>query len=198
MPSVRTLVLAVALIALLSSTGLESSVTAQNRYIGSTITGTAYFVGGRTRARSLPFKLIINRLTSTDEVNQLNSALQSGGQDDLLRVLSKMNAGRIQIGTGVGLQANAILATETEGRTKLVVVYERNVRFGELRYGARSQDYRFGYSELHVGRGADEGMLIPAAKIRLRDGNTWEVEDFGTFPARLLGLQVHGGRETIR
>ena len=198
MRSVRIFALAVALIALLSSTLIKSSVAAQNRYIGSTITGTAYFMGGRTRARTLPFKLIVNRLTSTDEVNQLNSALQSGGQEDLLRVLSKMEAGRIQIGTGVGLPANAIIATETEGRTKLTVVYERNVSFGELRYGARSQDYRFGYSEVYVGRGADEGMLIPAAKIRLRDGSTWEVEDFGTYPARLLGLKVHGGRETIR
>lgn len=194
----RIFVLAVALIALLSATLIKSSAVAQNRYIGSTITGTAYFVGGRTRARTLPFKLFVNRLTTTDEVNQLNSALQSGGQDELLKVLSKMEAGRIQIGTGVGLDANAIIATETEGRTKLVVVYERNIRFGELRYGARSQDYRFGYSELYVGRGADEGMLIPAARIRLRDGNTWEVEDFGTYPARLLGLQVHGGRETVR
>jgi len=35
-------------------------------------------------------------------------------------------------------------------------------------------------------------MFIPAARIRLRNGNTWEVEDFGTFPARLMGLQVRG------
>ena len=80
-----------------------------------------------------------------------------------------------------------------EGRTKLVVLYERTLGFGELRYGARSADYRFGYAELHVGRGENEGMLIPAAKVRLRDSNTWEVEDFGTFPARLMGLQVRGG-----
>jgi hypothetical protein len=35
-------------------------------------------------------------------------------------------------------------------------------------------------------------MFIPAARIRLRNGNNWEVEDFGTFPARLMGLQVRG------
>jgi len=35
-------------------------------------------------------------------------------------------------------------------------------------------------------------MLIPAARVRLRDGNTWEVEDFGVFPARLMGLRVRG------
>ena len=162
-------------------------------YIGRTITGTAYFVGGRRPARSLPFRLIINRLSGPDEINRLNTALQSG-QDDLLSALTSMDSGRIEVGTGVGVRANAIIRTDDgEGRTKLVVLYERELRFAELRYGARSADYRFGYAELHVGRGDNEGMLIPAAKIRLRDGNTWEVEDFGTFPARLMGLQVRGG-----
>jgi hypothetical protein len=164
-------------------------------YIGRTITGTAYFVGGRRPARSLPFRLVINRISGPDEIDQLNSALQSGGQDDLLKTLSRMNSGRIEVGTGIGVRANAIIRTDDgEGRTKLVVLYERTVSFGELRYGARSADYRFGYAELHVGRGENEGMLIPAAKVRLRGNNTWEVEDFGTFPARLMGLRVRGGR----
>ena len=167
-------------------------------YIGRTITGTAYFLGGRRPARSLPFRLVINRFSGPDEIDQLNSALQSGGQDDLLKTLSRMNSGRIEVGTGVGVRANAIIRTDDgEGRTKLVVLYERTVSFGELRYGARSADYRFGYAELHVGRGENEGMLIPAAKVRLRGNNTWEVEDFGTFPARLMGLQVRGGRKSV-
>jgi hypothetical protein len=163
-------------------------------YAGRTITGTAYFVGGRRPARSLPFRLVINRISEPSEIDQLNSALQSGGQDDLLRTLSRMNSGRIEVGSGIGVRANAIIRSDDgEGRTKLVVLYERNIGFGELRYGARSADYRFGYAELHVGRGENEGMLIPAAKVRLRGSNTWEVEDFGTFPARLMGLQVRGG-----
>lgn len=195
----RILVSAIALVAVLSFVQFESPAAAQDRYAGTTIQGTAYFIGSRaaTRSRSLPFTLIVNRISTSDELNRLNSAL-SGGQDDLLKSLSQMNAGRIQIGTGVGVTANAIFATEIEGRTQLTVLYERYLRIGELRYGSRSQDYKFGYAELYVGRGANEGMLIPAAKIRLRDGNTWEVEDFGTFPARLMGLQVRGGRNTVR
>lgn len=176
-----------------------TNVSAQDAFTGRTITGTVYFVGGRRPGRTLPFRLIINRITNEDEVQQLNAALQSGGQDELMRALSRMNAGRIEIGTGVGVPANVILRTDDgEGRTKLVVLYQRELRFGELRYGTRSSDYRFGYAELYLGRGANEGMLIPAARVRLRDGNTWEVEDFGTFPARLMGLQVRGGgRSTV-
>src|SRR4030095_534922 len=169
------------------------------RYAGRTITGTAYFMGGRTRVPTRQFRLIVNRYTTQQEVSQLNAALQSGGEDDLLRVLSKMSAGRIEVGTGIGVIANAIIATENEGRTKLTVLYQRNLGFGELRYGTRSTDYKFGYAELYVGRGVDEGMLIPAARVRLKDGNTWEVEDFGTYPARLMGLKVRGGgKEEIR
>jgi hypothetical protein len=177
----------------------RTNVSAQDAFAGRTITGTAYFIGGRRPSRSLPFRLIANRLTTPDQVSQLNSALQSGGQDELMKALSHMQAGRIEIGTGVGVPANVIIRTDDgEGRSKLVVLYQRELGFGELRYGTRSSDYRFGYAELYVGRGANEGMLIPAARIRLRDGNTWEVEDFGTFPARLMGLQVRGGgRNTV-
>lgn len=170
-----------------------SATVQDDPYIGRTITGTAYFIGGRRPGRSLPFRLIINRFSTPDEINQLNTALQSG-EDDLLRTLSRMDVGRIEVGTGVGVPVNAIIRTDDgEGRTKLKVLYERELRFAELRYGARRADYRFGYAELNVGRGENEGMLIPAARVRLRGGNTWEVEDFGTFPARLMGLQVRGG-----
>ena len=160
---------------------------------GRTITGTVYFISGRRPGLSLPFTLIINRITTADEVSQFNSALQAGKQDELLRTLSRTDAGRIQIGSNVGVPANAILVNDQgNGRTKITVIYQRNLQFGELRRGARSVDYPFGYAELYVGRGDNEGMLIPAARIRLRDDNTWEVEDFGTFPARLMGLRVRG------
>jgi len=169
----------------------------QSAYAGATITGTVYFVGGPRPGRSLPFRLIVDRITTADEVNQLNSALQSGGQDQLLRTLERMKAGRIEIGSGVGVPANAIIVSQTgEGQTKITVLYQRNVRFAELRYGTRSTTYPFGYAEVYVGRGEDQGMLIPAARVRLLDNNTWEVEDFGVFPARLMGLRVHGGRNS--
>lgn len=161
----------------------------QQQYISGTVVG----VGGRFGGRTLPFSLIVNRFSSEDEVRQLNSALQSGGQNELLRTLSRMDAGRITIGNGVGVNANAIISVPQDNGTKIIVLYERNINFYEVRYGTRSEDYRFGYAEIFLRRRNSEGTLIPAAKIRLRDGNTWEVEDFGVFPARLMGLQSRGG-----
>lgn len=158
------------------------------------VTGTLVSIGGRQSGRTRPFTLIVNNYSAPNQVRELNDALARSGQDELLRVLSGMDAGRIQLGTGVGVRANAIIAEPWgEGGTKLTVFYERNLSFAELRYGTRSQDYRIGYAELFLDRnGNGQGTLIAAAKVRLRDGNTWEVEDFGTFPSRLLGLRSTG------
>jgi hypothetical protein len=168
------------------------------RELGQYVTGTVVAVGGRSSGRTRPFTLIVNRYTSPAEVQRLNSALQSGGQDELLKVLSGMDAGRVQLGTGVGVTANAIISTRQDGGTKLIVLYQRNLSFSELRYGTRSEDYKFGYAELYFGGSGNEGMLIPAARVRLKDGNTWEVEDFGAFPARIIGLQTRGNGRRVR
>lgn len=165
-----------------------------SRSSGQRITGTAVGIGGRLGGRTRQFTLIVNGYTAPNQVRELNGALERGGQDELLRELSRMDAGRIQIGTGVGVRANAIISESWgDGGTKLTVFYERNVDFYELRYGARSQDYRIGYAEIFLDReGKGQGTLIAAARVKLRDGDTWEVEDFGAFPAKLMGLRASG------
>ena len=156
------------------------------------VNGTAVGISGRYPGRSLSFSLIINRYSSPAEVTELNQARQRS-EDELLSTVSKMNAGRIQIGNSVGVTANAIIATPWEGGTRLIVLYERNINFFELRYGRRSADYRFGYAELLLdGNGKGQGTLISAARVKLENGTQWVVEDFGTFPARLMGLKATG------
>jgi hypothetical protein len=183
---------------LLCAAGLALAYPAAEAKVQSrmTINGTVYAIasGRRVGNWSGPFRLIVNRYTTAGEVRELNDALQQDGQDGLLKALSKMDAGRVQIGTTVGVPANAIIADPWgEGGTKLTVFYERNLRISELRYGSRSQDYRIGYAEIFLDRnGKGEGTFIPAARVRLRDGNNWEVEDFGVFPARLMGLRASG------
>lgn len=167
----------------------RAGAQASRQYVQGQVIG----IGGRRAGLNRPFSLQINNYTSPDDVAQLNRALSGGGQDELLRVLSRLNAGRISIGNNVGVRANAIIATPAaEGGTKLTVLYERNVGIYELRAGARSQDYRFGYAEMFLdGRGRGAGTFIPAAKVKL-EGETWVVEDFGEFPARLMGLRSSG------
>ena len=156
------------------------------------INGTIVGIGGRFAGRSRPFSLIVNNYTSGGQISELNAARQNG-EDELLRALSHMDAGRIQIGNNVGVTANAIIAVPWENGTRITVIYLRNIDFYELRYGTRSSDYRFGYAEMFLDRnGKGQGTLISAARINLRNGNTWEVEDFGVYPARLIGLRSTG------
>jgi len=179
--------------------GAKSAKTARAAAANLTITGTVVGISGRLAGRSRPFTLRVNNYSSADDAERLNAALRSGGQDELMNVLSKLDAGRIAVGNNVGVTANVILATPTaEGGTKVTVLFQRNVNFFELRYGTRSSDYRFGYAEMYLDRsGRGEGTFIPAAKVRL-EGNTWVVEDFGEFPARLMGLRSSGAVTNAR
>lgn len=172
---------------------LPLDVQAQGGRSVQRITGTAVGIGGRLGGRTRQFTLAVYNYTPINQVRGLNDALRRGGQDEMLRVISDMKAGRIEIGSGVGVDANVVIADPWEGGTKLTVFYERNINFYELRSGARSQDYPIGYAEIFLDRnGKGKGTLIAAARVRLKDGNTWEVEDFGTFPAKLMGLRSSG------
>lgn len=189
MRSRRTVFLLGAL-CLVAVSAVSAEAQASKQYVQGQVVG----IGGRRAGLNRSFSLTINNYSSPDDVQRLNEALRSGGQDDLLRVLSKLNAGRVSIGNNVGVRANAIIATPTaEGGTKLTVLYERDVAIFEARYGARSADYRFGYAEIYLdARGHGQGTFIPAAKVKLEGDNNWVVEDFGEFPARLMGLRASG------
>jgi hypothetical protein len=156
------------------------------------ITGTFFGIGGRFSGRTVPFTIIVNGYSSSEEQQQLKSALQSGGQEELLDVLSKMRKGRLQATGSVGVPINAVFTSPAEKGTKITIIYQRTVSFFEVRRGSRSQDYKFGYIEIFLdARGRGEGTMIPAAKIRLLDNGDWEVENFGEFPARLLGVRLN-------
>jgi hypothetical protein len=178
---------------LIAITVLFGTVSAQR---GMTISGTAviYGSGFNTRTVTRPFTMTINRRTSEAEVTGYLDALQGGGQDALLRAIDKNDLGRFSLSGSVGEPLNAVIIDQDGDDTRIRAVFRRWVGFGELRRGARSVDYPFGYIEVRFdGRtGRGEGTFIPAARIRLRGGNTVEVEDFGTFPGRLMGVQVRG------
>jgi hypothetical protein len=169
---------------------------------GTTLTGTAviYGTGFNTRTISRLFTMTVNGRTSPAEATRYLNILERGGQDDLLRELSRNDLGRFALGGSIGQPLGAVIVDEADGSTRIRAVFQRWIGFGELRYGLRSVDYPFGYVEIRLdpltGRG--EGTIIPAARIRFRNGrnggmDTVEIEDFGTFPGRLMGVRMRGG-----
>lgn len=163
----------------------------------TTITGTAviYGSGYSTRTITRPFTLIINNRSSDSDMTGFVETLQSGGQASLKRELDRRNVGRFSLGANVGVPVGSITVDRDGDSTRIRAIFTRSIGFGELRNGLRSVDYPFGYVEIRLnGNGKGDGTIIPAAKIRFRGRDTVEVEDFGTFPGRLMGVQVREGR----
>ncbi|HVF47442.1 MAG TPA: hypothetical protein VNA17_07740 [Pyrinomonadaceae bacterium] len=163
----------------------------------TTFTGTAviYGTGASTRTITRQFTLRIDNVTSQADADRFLRVLERGGQDDLLREIDDNDLGRFSLGASVGLPLNAVLVDNFEGLTRVRAVFARWIGFGELRYGHRSVDYPFSYVELIIDRdGRGQGSYFQAARIRSRPGNTIEIEDFGTFPSKLMGVQMRGRR----
>ena len=178
-----------------------TSVIAQNGRETYTGTVISYGSGRNTRTTTNPFTLIINGETSESDVSRFVGILQEGGQDRLQDAINDNDLGKFSVGGRIGPTLNAVMIDEVDGRKRIRALFERWIRFGELRWGARSVDYPFGYIELFIdprtGRG--EGTLIEAAQIRWKrnkDLNQYvvEIENFATFPAKLMGVTQRGGR----
>ncbi|MEP7336236.1 MAG: hypothetical protein ABI977_00600 [Acidobacteriota bacterium] len=147
-----------------------------------------YFGGGRNITTD--FTLTITSYTPESDVRRLQDVLRSEGQGDFQKIIGKEKRGTIQVGTGLGLDLNAVWITQTGEGRKLSGLAERWLGFGELRRGARSTDYPFTYIELWIEEdGKIEGTLFPAARVRGKGGDTIEVENFGIYPARLTNVK---------
>lgn len=175
------------------------SVAALGQRGTTTLTGTVviYGSGFNTRTVTRNFTMRLTGTTSGQDANRFVNILQERGQSGLLNALNDQRVGNFALTGQVGRPINAAFVTRVDGRLRIRAVFERWIGFGELRGGYRSVDYPFSYIELFVdsrtGRG--EGTFFPAAQIRYRTRNgepQVEIEDFGTFPGRVMGVQMRG------
>lgn len=162
-----------------------------------TFTGTvvSYGSGFNTRTVTTTFTLTINGQTSDQQAQSFLGTLQESGQDSLLKEIGRENLGFFSIGAQVGRRINVVRESVVDGRRRIFVVFERWMQIGELRGGYRSVDYPFGVIELSINprTGKGEGTYIAAARIRWdvdkKSGQSQvEIENFATFPAKLIGI----------
>lgn len=166
-----------------------------------TYTGTivSYGTGRNIRTTTNTFTLIVNGTTSNAEVDRLVGRLQEGGQDDLQKAINDFDLGSFAVGGRVGRRLNVVRVEQVGDRTRIRALFERWIQFGEIRGGYRSIDYPFSYLEIFIDprTGKGDGTLIEAAQIRWRrdrDSNQYavEIENFATYPARLMGVTRRG------
>jgi hypothetical protein len=154
-----------------------------------------------TRVRTGSFTLNIDSFTPDARAQQLLGLLQEGSDASLLREIGRDSVGRFSINGRLGPRVNVARETMVDGKRRIFAVFDRWESFGELRGGYRSLDYPYGVIEMFIdprsGRG--EGTYIAAAKIRWRrdrDSGEYqiEIENFATYPARLMGIVQRSGR----
>jgi len=176
------------------------AVNAQNRNNrggAEVIQGTVVLYGSamNTRTYVLPFQLRLTGETSPDQVRSLLGTLQESGEDEVLDRIRKTDLGSFTLNNRIGPRINFVSEDMVNGQRRVFVVFERWMQFAELRGGYRSTDYPFGVFEMYFDprTGKGTGTYIPAARIRWHtDKKTGqgqvEIENFATYPGRLMGL----------
>jgi len=177
-----------------------SDVSAQKETYSGTL--ISYGSGFNTRTVTTNFQLNLNGQTSDSQAQGFLDILKEDSQTDLLKAIEKEDLGRFSISSNVGVPVNVVRESTIDGKQRIFVVFQRWTQFAELRGGYRSLDYPFGVIELFIDpvTGKGEGTYIAAAKIRWdydekKKQAQVEIENFATYPARLLGVQLDGGKK---
>jgi len=140
--------------------------------------------------------LYVRQYTSDEEARSLAGALLEGGSEALLSRLEKAKSiGKITLTGRVGFYDLKLIRSHqtAEGR-RIYAVGDRPVGFLEAYVNNRSRDYPFGILQLELkrnekGREEGTGALLYAAKIKVLDGKSIDVESYGIDAIRLLGVR---------
>jgi hypothetical protein len=163
---------------------------AQARSTKEVYSGTVVGMGPGGNMVSRGFTLTIDGYTSDADARRFAQILKSKGGDGLLKAIGKEKRGTFVLDGQIGHDINTVRVHQKSTGRSYTIVFERWLSFFELRHGTRSEDYPFTYIELFVDetRGMG-GTLIAAAKIRFNKQNAIEIENFGIYPAQLLGVR---------
>ena len=156
-------------------------------------TGTVAAIGGQFAGASRPFTLEITGFTPSEEAQHDFDILRAQGQDDFIKAISHKKFGYFSLDGQTGRDLRFVQESQTEKGRKITILFERWLRMFEVKYGTRSQDYPFTYIELFVNdNGKGEGSVVGLAKVSIdkKNPNTLDVENFGTYAAKLMGVEL--------
>ena len=164
--------------------------SAQARPSKEVFTGTVVGMGPGGNMVSRGFTLTIEGYTSNEDARKFARILKSKGENGLLKAIAKEKKGTFALDGQISHDINTVRIHQNPTGRTYTIVFERWLSFFEARYGTRSEDYPFTYIELFI----DEtkglgGTLLPAAKIRFNKQNVIEIENFGIYPAQLMGVR---------
>ena len=165
--------------------GVNSQVNQPKEVYTGTVAGLG--PGGNLITRG--FTLTIEGYTSDADAARFAGILRSKGQDALLRAIGKEKKGIFAMDGETGHDLNTVRVHPTPTGKVYTIVFERWLKMFEVLYDTRSEDYPFTYIKLFVEEKGMGGTLLPAAKIRFNKEKVIEIENFGAYPAQLMGVQ---------
>jgi hypothetical protein len=138
------------------------------------------------------FNLWINELSTAEDQKALLEAFNAKGNEGLVNALSKMpSKGRISITGTLGYDVNYIRQFKLpDGTTKIRLVTDRPIRFGEVWSDSRSSDYNLSGIEIMLSpdKKKSSGTLMPACQFKIDKENHLEIEAFQN-PWTLTNIQ---------
>jgi hypothetical protein len=158
----------------------------------------AIFIQGTARGqaqqlgRMFSFNLWINDLSTAEDQKALLEAFNAKGNEGLVNALSKMpSKGRISITGTLGYDVNYIRRFKLpDGTTKIRLVTDRPITFGEAWSDSRSSDYNLSGMEITLSpdQKKNSGTLLPACQFKIDKDNQLEIEAFQN-PWSLVNIQ---------
>ena len=166
-----------------------SSVFSQEEHFGA----TAYSMS--RGARMVNVDIRVKRYTDNATTNHLAGALMEGGQEALTKALEKQDEiGGIRLTGHVGFYDFSLFARERPNGRRIVAVCDRPLQFSEVYGDTRSTQYTLGILILDLkknSKGKEEGTgtLYYAAKVKIKNGKTIQIEHFQIDPIRIVNVK---------
>jgi hypothetical protein len=156
-----------------------STVTAQKLPKSIYIQGQA--MGQSTQlGQTFSITVIIDEYSTPDDQKALLTAFNEKKNEGLVNALSKMKTkGRISITGTLGYDVSYIRSfPQPDGTTKIRLVTNRPITFGEAWSDSRSTDYNLSGLEivLNSNNKGNSGMLAPACQFKMNKENQIELE----------------------
>jgi hypothetical protein len=159
----------------LASPGASAQKLAKSVYYQAQAMGQSTQMG-----QTFSITLIINEYSTPDDQKALLTAFGEKQNEGLVNALSKMSTkGRLSITGTLGYDVTYIRTFPLpDGGTKIRLVTNRPIRFGEAWSDSRSMDYNLSGLELVVSpdKKKNSGMLAPACQFKLDKENQIQLE----------------------
>jgi hypothetical protein len=178
---------ALACLILLTSTVSSAQKLPKTIHIQAQAMGQAQQLG-----RNYNVTLIIEELSTDEERSGLLEAFQQKGNEGLVNALSKMKSkGRMQITGTLGYDVNYIkIFPQPDGSTRLRMVTDRPLRFGEVWADSRSSDYNLSGVEIVISKDKKQntGTLFPACEFTMNKEKQLELKLYQN-PWKLVNIK---------